>query len=90
MGCFSSLKSSIPRFYLSAPQKQITVLNARVSSGRQSCCHWENLKKKKKKERKKTYSWKENVDPAVLTVVSRHFPETRSPDGEFSPGGRSS
>lgn len=48
-----------------------------------------NLKKKNKKE-KKTYSWKENVDPAVLTVVSRHFPETRSPDGELSPGGRSS
>ena len=41
-----------------------------------------NLKKKKiliLEERKK------NVDPAVLTVTTRHFPETRLPDGRSGP-----
>lgn len=55
-------------------------------------CHQEDkaVATGKNLKKKTTYSWKENVDPAVLTVVSRHFPETRSPDGEPSPGGHSS
>lgn len=42
-----------------------------------------NVKKKKKililEERK------QNVDPAVLTIITRHFPETGLPDGRSGP-----